>query len=117
MHFALPDPATTCPALRQPAADLFSREQFGAPRALAASTRKRGKMKSTCQVRGGIRTLRNVAPLVAATLREHFDEGLPQSAPSFEEAAFVLRTSPEIVRERARRVGVALTVSLDAKLA
>jgi len=36
---------------------------------------------------------------------------------SFEEAAFVLRTSPEIVRERAHRVGVILTVSLDARLA
>src|SRR2546425_11631965 len=89
MHFALPDPATTCPALRQPAADLFSREQFGAPRALAASTRKRGKMKSTCQVRGGIRTLRNVAPLVAATLREHSDEVLAQRARAGEGAAFV----------------------------
>src|SRR3989475_12474935 len=89
MHFALPDPATTCPALRQPAADLFSREQFGAPRALAASTRKRGKMKSTCQVRGGIRTLRNVAPLVAATLREHSDEVLAQRARAGEGAAVV----------------------------
>src|SRR2546422_8942538 len=229
MHFALPDPATTCPALRQPAAGLPSREPVGAPRALAASTRKRGQMKSTCEVRGGIRTLRNVAPSVAPTLRERSDEALAQraragegaafvelalrhwngvhrivrnmlvsdaaeaaeatfrtalgsahtfadgvpfrillyraavgislarlhSSPaqagsgasrspagrvrevlsrldameracyvlrdveelSFEEAAFVLRTSPEIVRERARRVGGSLTVSLDAKLA
>ncbi|TMB30777.1 MAG: hypothetical protein E6J65_00845 [Deltaproteobacteria bacterium] len=186
-------------------------------------------MKNTCEVKGGIRTLRDPAPRVAATLREHSDEGLAQraragegaafvelalrhwngvhrlvrnmlvsdaaeaaeatfrtalgsarafadgvpfrillcraavgislarlhSSPaqagsgasrslagrvrevlgrldavdracyvlrdveelSFEEAAFVLRTSPEIVRERAHRVGVALTVSLDARLA
>jgi RNA polymerase sigma-70 factor, ECF subfamily len=36
---------------------------------------------------------------------------------SWEEAAFVLRTSPRIVRERAHRVRMALTVSLDARLA
>ncbi len=46
-------------------------------------------MKSTCEVRGGIRTLRNVAPLVAATLREHSDEVLAQRARAGEGAAFV----------------------------
>ena len=34
---------------------------------------------------------------------------------SYEEASFVLRTSPEIVRERAHRARLALTVSLDAR--
>jgi RNA polymerase sigma-70 factor (ECF subfamily) len=34
---------------------------------------------------------------------------------SWEEASFVLRTSPEIVREHAHRVRLALTVSLDAR--
>jgi len=34
---------------------------------------------------------------------------------SWEEASFVLRTSPEIVRERAHRARLALAVSLDAR--
>jgi RNA polymerase sigma-70 factor (ECF subfamily) len=36
---------------------------------------------------------------------------------SWQEAAFVLRTSAQIVRERAHRVRMALAVSLDARLA
>ena len=44
-------------------------------------------------------------------------EGSPQSSEglTYEEASFVLRTSPEIVRERSHRARLALTVSLDAR--
>src|SRR5207253_9275418 len=46
-------------------------------------------MKNTCEVKGGIRTLRDPAPRVAATLCEHSDEVLAQRARAGEGAAFV----------------------------